>query len=96
MESRENVTDAAFVHLRGSGIHSLYLRWCDQETITDAAFEHRSGIRGLDLRGCHQATITGATFKHLHGIRWIDTKFCSGLVKQKLLTSWELTMSPTR
>ncbi len=60
------LTDAAFVHLRG--IHTLYMWNCNQPAITDAAFVHLRGIHTLVIGSCRQATITGATFACLQGV----------------------------
>jgi len=63
----KNVTDAAFIYLRG--IHTLFISGCNQATITDAAFIHLRGIHTLDMSCCNQATITDAAFINLRGIQ---------------------------
>jgi hypothetical protein len=68
MAGCSDVTDAAFVHLRG--IHTLDMSCCNQPTITDAAFPHLAGIQRLSIFGCDQATITDAAFEHLAGTPW--------------------------
>jgi hypothetical protein len=47
-----NVTDAAFVHLRG--IHTLDMIMCTQETNTPLAIAHLVGIVKLDHFRCHR------------------------------------------
>ena len=74
MADCRDVTDAAFVHLRG--IHTLDMSWCDQATITDAAFAHLVGIQSLNMQGCEQATITDAAFAHLRGIQKLNMSQC--------------------
>jgi hypothetical protein len=68
-----DITDAAFVHLRG--IHTLNMNGC--EGITDAAFVHLRGIHTLYMRGCDG--ITDAAFVHLRGIHSLDLKSCEQL-----------------
>ena len=43
----DDVTDAAFAHLRG--IHVLHRGGCSQAGITDAAFARLRGIKFLDM-----------------------------------------------
>ena len=71
----KNVTDAAFVYLRG--IHTLRMRGCYQDTITDSAFVHLRGIHTFDISHCHQRTITDSAFIHLRGIHTLDMTCCS-------------------
>ena len=75
MSECSNVTDAAFVHLHG--IHTLYMRGCNQVTIADAAFVHLPGIHTLDMFNCYQVTITDAAFVHLHGIHALYMSGCN-------------------
>jgi hypothetical protein len=42
--SQPAITDAAFVHLRTEGIHTLVITGCPQATITGVTFAHLSGI----------------------------------------------------
>ena len=56
------------------------MAFCDQPTITDAAFVHLSGIKVLNMRFCKQPTITGATFEHLRGVCDLDMAGCTALV----------------
>ena len=46
----KDVTDAAFVHLRG--IHTLVIDDCRQATITGATFAHLQGIQALGMYRC--------------------------------------------
>jgi hypothetical protein len=69
------LTDAAFVHLRGTKM--LFMEGCSQPTITDAAFAHLRGIRTLVIDLCTQGTITGATFTSLAGIEALCMGGCS-------------------
>ncbi len=69
-----DVTDAAFVHLRG--IHTLDMTGCDQRFITDAAFAHLAGIQWLSIFGCDQAPLTDAAFVHLRGIQVLNMSCC--------------------
>jgi hypothetical protein len=71
----KQLTDAAFVHLRG--IKMLFMGYCDQLTITDAAFVHLQGTRTLVMDYCTQATITGTTFSSLAGIEALCLYTCS-------------------
>ena len=50
MSECTQITDAAFVYLRG--IHTLNMTGCKQATITDAAFVHLRGIHTLEIYGC--------------------------------------------
>ena len=74
MSQCPQLTDAAFVHLRG--IHTLYMWYSLQPAISDAAFVHLRGIHTLVIWGCDQATITGATFAHLQGIQALGMFDC--------------------
>jgi len=67
-----NITDAAFAHLRG--IHTLVMGWYGHATCTDAAFAHLAGIHTLDLRDWGAAPITDAAFAHLQGIHTLRMK----------------------
>ena len=67
---RTDLTDAAFVHLKG--IHTLDMHECNQ--ITDAAFAHLKGIHTLDMGECNQDTITDAAFVHLKGIHTLQMR----------------------
>ena len=69
------ITDAAFVHLRG--IQSLVMAYCDQIVITDAAFVNLRGIQVLIMDGCNQVTITDAAFVHLRGVRLLSMNHCN-------------------
>ena len=63
----------AFQHL--CGIHTLDMQFCNQATMTDAAFVvHLRRIQTLYMNYCTQATIMGAVFVHLHGIQSLDNK----------------------
>jgi hypothetical protein len=53
------------------------MTFCDQATITDAAFAHLAGIHTLDMSWCRQATITDVAFAHLAGIHTLNMRFCS-------------------
>jgi hypothetical protein len=59
----EEITDGAFVHLRG--IHTLHMAGCSQRTITDGAFAHLRGIHTLNMSSCSQATITHTCLTNL-------------------------------
>ncbi len=74
MSGCRQLTDAAFVHLRG--IRTLYMWYCDQPAITDATFVHLQGIHTLVIEGCSQATLTGAGFAPLQGIRALGMYDC--------------------
>ena len=56
------LTDAAFVHLRG--IHTRDISYCTQ--LTDAAFVRLRGIHTLDMSYCKQASITDAACFRWH------------------------------
>jgi hypothetical protein len=45
---------------------------CDQDTITDSAFQHLKGIQMLEMSGCNQDGISDSAFLHLEGIRGIS------------------------
>jgi hypothetical protein len=60
MAGCQDVTDAAFVHLRD--IHTLNMTFCGQQIITDATFAHLAGIQRLSMWACCQPTITDAAF----------------------------------
>ena len=77
MAGCQDVTDAAFVHLRD--FHTLDMTLCDQPTITDAAFAHLAGIQRLSIWACRQATITDAAFAHLRGIQMLNLGQCDQL-----------------
>ena len=72
------LTDAAFAHLRvnSQSIHTLNMSYCNQETITDAAFAHLAGIHTLNMDRCSQKTITDAAFAHLAGIHTLSMSRC--------------------
>jgi hypothetical protein len=53
------------------------MKYCDQDTITDAAFVHLQGIHSLVMSYCDQDTITGSTFTHLRGIHEFRVGMCS-------------------
>ena len=55
------------------------MSWCNQATITDAAFVHLKGIHTLDMSACPQATITDAAFAHLKGIHSLNLFHCDQL-----------------
>jgi hypothetical protein len=79
MSNCTQLSDAAFVHLRG--IHTLCMWFCYQDTITDAAFAHLRGIHTLVMEGCDQVTITGASFSHLQNVQVLGMYSCrDGLV----------------
>jgi hypothetical protein len=59
------------------GIHTLYMRYCNQPAITDAAFVHLRGIHTLVMEGCSQATITGATLSYLKDESVLGMSDCS-------------------
>ena len=63
------ITDAAFEHLRG--IHTLDMSGCGSY-ISDDAFVHLRGIYSLDIRGCG-SRITSAAIAHLPGIHTLKT-----------------------
>lgn len=50
MSDCRQITDAAFVHLRG--IQSLDMFMCKQGSITDAAFVQLRGIQKLNMTAC--------------------------------------------
>jgi len=52
------------------------MSFCDQSTITDAAFANLRGIHTLDMGYCIQYTITDAAFKHLLGIHTLNVSGC--------------------
>ena len=52
------------------------MRRCDQNTITDAAFEHLKEIEKLNMCFCRQDTITDAAFQHLKGIKVLHMFRC--------------------
>ena len=58
-------------------IRDRFMWFCDQATITDAAFEHLKGIHSLVMMGCNQATITGAGLEHLKGISRLGMYDCT-------------------
>ena len=58
------------------------MRFCRQDTITDAAFEHLKGIEKLNMRFCRQDTITDAAFQHLKGIKGLFMYGCRAVCKQ--------------
>ena len=58
MDWCNNVTDAAFVHLRG--IHTLNMSESNQSTITDAAFVHLRWIHTLKILGVSPAAKAAA------------------------------------
>jgi len=62
------------VHLEG--IHTLYMRDCNQPTITDAAFAHLRGIHALDMSGCNQRSVTPRAFSRLAGVSWLCARGC--------------------
>jgi hypothetical protein len=70
-----DVTDAAFVHLRG--IHSLDMSWRYRGGVTDAAFAHLAGIHTLSMSNWKRAELTDAAFAHLQGIHTLDISECS-------------------
>ena len=53
------------------------MRWCRQDSITDAAFAHLRGIHTLRMSYCSQPTITDAAFAHLRGVRVLTMLDCS-------------------
>ena len=66
------LTGAAFAHLKG--IHTLFMDYCYQPTITDAALAHLKGIKCLALYDCSipftevgLAHLRGITRLHMHG-----------------------------
>jgi hypothetical protein len=69
------LTDIAFSQL--TGIHTLDISECMQNTITDAAFVHLRGIHTLKMSRCNQHTITNAAFVNLVGIKELDMSFCN-------------------
>jgi len=70
------LTDSAFIPLKNY-IHTLNMRECNQETITDAAFVNLNGIHTLEMPFCDQKTITNAAFKHLVGVHTLNIKMCN-------------------
>jgi hypothetical protein len=66
----DQVTDKAFVHLKG--IHSLDMRGCDR--VSDAAFQYLAGIHTLNMAWCDQ--VTDKAFVHLKGIHSLDMRGC--------------------
>ena len=58
------------------------MSYCNQATITDAAFEHLKGIEKLNMCLCDQDTITGAAFQHLKGIKLLYMHGCRAVCKQ--------------
>jgi len=67
------ITDAAFVYLRG--IHTLYMSHCSQVGITNAAFVNLRGIHTLYMNFCKQ--ITDAAFDNLRGIHTLGMAMCN-------------------
>ena len=61
----QQLTDAAFAHLKG--IHTLFMWNCSQPAITDAALAHLKGIQCLVLYYC-RIPFTEAGLVHLRGI----------------------------
>jgi len=52
------------------------MAYCNQDTITDAAFVNLRRIRRLYMQGCIQETITDAAFANLHGIHTLAISGC--------------------
>jgi hypothetical protein len=77
MRACTSITDAAFVHLKGT--HTLIMKNCSQVSITDAAFTHLKGIHTLNMAFCYQPTITDAAFAHLKGIHSLGLYDCTQL-----------------
>ena len=69
------LTDRAFIPLNNY-IHTLNMRECNQETITDAAFVHLKGIHTIVMPFCDQRTITDAAFKYLAGVHTLNIMRC--------------------
>ena len=53
------------------------MRYCNQRTITDAAFAHLRGVHTLNIRECHR--ITDAALSHVSGIRTLNINGCRQL-----------------
>ncbi|GAH31918.1 unnamed protein product, partial [marine sediment metagenome] len=59
-------------------IYSLDMSYCDQDTITDKAFENLKGIHMLNMSGCDQETIINDALKWLN--RTCEVKLYNGWI----------------
>jgi hypothetical protein len=60
---RRDLTDADFAAYLGE-VCFLLMRGCDQETITDKAFQTLPNLVYIDMKYCNQPTISDRAFDH--------------------------------
>ena len=75
LNGRKDLVDADFIHLRG--IKALSIAACNQEGLTNKAFENLVSLSVLNMSGCNQATITDAAFSHLRFCKKLLMKGCN-------------------
>ena len=92
MQRCNQITDGAFVHLRG--IHILDMTDCNQMGITDAAFiplRQISNLRTLIMRNCNQVGITGIELCNLNKLRLLNANGCNLITLNRINNDFGVT-----
>ena len=72
------IVDADFQALeRMPKLRKLDMSFCNQPTITDAAFTHFRNLTSLDMDYCNQPTITDNAFTHLINLKRLNMNYCN-------------------